>query len=261
MRVSQIYMYIVLSFAFQCIYSSLPVENLRARYIDLLISAVLNTIYDPADHKENGTDWPKMAHSMIGKKRMNNLKWCVENVIELNVPGDLVETGVWQGGATIVMRGILKAWDITDRKVWVCDSFQGLPAPSGSFPIDVTSAVSALHTVDYLKVSVEQVARNFEAYDLLDEQVKFLKGWFKDTMPTMPIERIAVLRLDGDMYESTIQVLEALYNKVSIGGYIIIDDYCLDAARAATNDFRKSRNIQDQLIVIDNCGVYWKKTR
>ena len=86
-------------------------------------------------------------------------------------------------------------------------------------------------TYDELRVSADQVRDNFGRYGLLSEQVVLLEGWFKDTLPTAPIEKLALLRLDGDMYESTIQTLDALYDKVSRGGFIIIDDYILEPLR------------------------------
>ena len=76
-----------------------------------------------------------------------------------------------------------------------------------------------------LAVPEEEVKANFRRYGLLDDQVRFLPGWFKDTLQDAPIDRIAVLRLDGDLYESTIQALDALYPRVSPGGFCIIDDY------------------------------------
>ena len=100
---------------------------------------------------------------------------------------------------------------------------------------------------------------NFRKYDLLDERVQFLKGWFKDTLPTAPIEKLAILRLDGDLYESTMDSLTNLYHRVSQGGFIIIDDYVLPTCEAAVTDFRKATNIQEPLVRIDNYAVYWRK--
>lgn len=77
----------------------------------------------------------------------------------------------------------------------------------------------------YSRHSLEEVQENFRRYNLLDDQVQFLKGWFCDTLPTAPIEKLAVLRLDGDLYESIMDGLNALYDKVSPGGFIIVDDY------------------------------------
>lgn len=100
---------------------------------------------------------------------------------------------------------------------------------------------------------------NFARYGLLDEQVRFLPGWFADTLPQAPIAQLALLRLDGDMYSSTIQTLEALYDKVTPGGYVIVDDYILKGCRQATDDFRARRGIVEAIQDIDGAGVYWRK--
>jgi len=110
-----------------------------------------------------------------------------------------------------------------------------------------------------LAVSLEDVRKNFERYELLDDQVQFLVGWFKDTLPSAPIDRLAVLRLDGDMYESTIQSLDALYPKLSPGGYCIIDDHHLPECRAAVADYRGRHKITDEIRRIDWAGVYWQR--
>jgi len=220
---------------------------------------ILNTIYEPDPLKEKGHTWPATAHSMIGSMRMDNIKYCMEDVLANNIPGDFIETGVWRGGAVIFMRAILKAHNVTDRVVWVADSFEGLPAPNISlYPADTGSDY---HENNYLKVNLETVQNNFKSYGLLDNQVVFLKGWFKDTLRIANIKNIAVLRLDGDMYESTTDTLEALYEKVSPGGYIIIDDWCLVTARTATLDFRSRRGIVDPIQDIDGIGSFWKKSK
>ncbi len=149
----------------------------------------------------DGKVWPGYADTMIGLKRLDNLQHCVETALYENIPSDLVETGVWRGGACIFMRAILAAYNETDRKVYVADSFAGLPEPDAEkYPQDSGDK----HFIEeYLAVSQEQVARNFERYGLLDDQVVFLKGWFKDTLPSASFNQLAVIRLDGDMYEST----------------------------------------------------------
>ena len=96
---------------------------------------------------------------------------------------------------------------------------------------------------------------------MLDDQVKFLKGWFCDTLPTAPIERIALLRMDGDLYSSTMDALKYLYPKVSPGGYVIVDDYNSWAAcRQAVNEYRLEHGIHEALIPVDPHAVYWKVT-
>ncbi len=212
-----------------------------------------------AQKRELGRDWPSVAHTMVGLKRLQNVQFCAEEIIKNNIPGDFIETGVWRGGSTIFMNAILKAYNITDRVVWVADSFQGLPVPNPQmYPID---GKLRWDHVSFLSVSLETVKDNFQRYNLLDEQVVFLKGWFKDTIPNAPIEKLALLRLDGDMYESTIDVLKHLYPKLSIGGYIIIDDYNLAGCKMAVDDYRKVHNITTPIIDIDGFGIYWKKEK
>lgn len=209
------------------------------------------------DLRENGMDWPLMADTMIGLKRLDNIQYCIEEVIRNNIPGDLIETGVWRGGATIFMRAVLKANGISDRNVWLADSFEGLPKPDeDKYPAD-KGATFHLHNA--LSVSLEDVKRNFMRYGLWDDQVKFLQGWFKDTLPTAPISKLAVLRLDGDLYESTMDALKNLYPKLSIGGFIIIDDFAMKSCKKAVDDYREKNGISDKIATIDQWSAYWRK--
>ncbi len=156
------------------------------------------------------------------------------------------------------MRAVLKAHRVADRFVWVADSFEGLPPPDEErYPPD---RGDALHTVSVLSVSLKEVQSNFEKYGLLDDQVRFLKGWFRDTLPSAPIERLAVLRLDGDMYESTMDGLLNLYPRLSVGGYVIVDDYgAIPACRQAVDDYRESHGIREEILEIDWTGKYWRR--
>ena len=139
--------------------------------------------------------------TMVGRRRLHNFRALIEQAIEDGVPGDILEAGVWRGGASILARAVLAPHGVSDRRIIVADSFEGLPAPSGEFPAD---AGADFHTHAELAVSLEEVQANFDRFGLLDEQVIFLKGWFRDTMSLVDAEALAVLRLDGDMYESTI---------------------------------------------------------
>ena len=207
--------------------------------------------------REEGLDAPAEAETMIGLKRLNNLESCVIDVICRRVPGDLIETGVWRGGASIFMRAVLKAYNETDRIVWVADSFQGVPRPNPTlYPAD---AGETFWKMPHLVVPLEEVQRNFQRYELLDSQVRFLVGWFRDTLPKAPIDRLAVLRLDGDLYESTMDSLNNLYPKLSSGGYVIIDDYALPTCRAAVDDYRSRYKISEPIVRIDYYGSYWQR--
>jgi O-methyltransferase len=199
----------------------------------------------------------EFSHTMMGRKRMDNIEYCLDAVRRDSIPGDLIETGVWRGGGSIFMRGYLAAWDMRDRTVWVADSFAGLPVPT--LPQDIGYDLS-VGKAPSLAVPVEDVQENFRRYGLLDGQVRFLKGWFRDTLPTAPIEQLAVLRLDGDLYESTMDALNALYDKVAPGGFIIVDDYGdFPPCRQAIDEFRARRNIVSPLEVVDWTGAYWRK--
>lgn len=235
-------------------------------YLDLIKRCLTNWIY--SDHEDQpvdlqlrkeGKDWPSMAHTMIGLKRLTNLQVCVEDILRNNIPGDLIEAGVWRGGASIFMRAILKAHGVTDRLVWLADSFAGLPPPQlDKYPHD---RESMLHTFPYLAVPLDQVKANFQRYGLLDDQIRFLKGWFRDTLPSAPITHLAIIRLDGDMYESTMDGLVSLYPKLSIGGYLIVDDYgCFEACRKAVDAYRELCGINDEIHQIDWTGIYWQRS-
>src|SRR5579871_466208 len=253
-------------------------SDVSALYIDLLKRSLTNNIFltEPDSNEESPHRYVSraIAHyqqssavSMLPLVRLDNLEQAIRDVVGRGVPGDFIETGVWRGGATIFMRAMLRVLGVTDRTVWVADSFEGLPEPDGEkFPIEAEAHNGSLMTkvYDHFAVDLEAVKSNFRAYGMLDDQVRFLKGWFKDTLPTAPVSTLAIMRLDGDYYESTIDALTSLYDKLSVGGYAIIDDYAEDAwthCRRAVDDFRRQRNIKEPLIQVDSKCFYWKRDR
>lgn len=211
-----------------------------------------------AQNREVGKDWPTHGDTMIGLARLSNIEACIKQILRDQVPGDFIETGVWKGGATIFMKALLVAHEISDRRVWVADSFAGLPPPDEqNFPADKGDQHA---TMEELAISVEEVKGNFKKYDLLDDQVHFLKGWFKDTLPTAPIDKLALLRLDGDMYSSTYTALTHLYPKLSPGGFVIIDDRgAVAACQQAVLDYRRENGITEKITDVDWTAVYWRK--
>lgn len=245
--------------------------RLRNRYLNLIEAALTGTLYDDPSIasifpwtsgtynpgvRATGSDWPRTAQTMIGGARMRNLRQLCEAAILDDVPGDFLEAGVWRGGACIFMRAILEAHGDTERRVFAADSFKGLPPPNLElYPAD---AGDTHHTHAALAVSRAEVEENFRRYGLLDSRVVFLEGWFKDTLPAARIDRLSVLRLDGDMYESTIQIFENCYHKVSRGGFVIVDDFQVaKGCASATNDFRARYDITSPILPIDNIGVWW----
>ncbi len=245
-------------------------------YLDLLKKSLTNTLYKEEPKVEQDSEdrfvYDFIEHyidggaiSMLPMSRMDNLQHCIFQVIQQNIPGDFIETGVWRGGTTIFMRAALKAHGITDRLVWVADSFEGLPKPDAEkFPIEAKAHAGAVMSKAYnhFAASMEEVQRNFKTYGMLDDRVRFLKGWFKDTLPTAPIVKLAIMRLDGDYYESTMDGLTNLYDKLSVGGFAIIDDYGEDTwtyCRKAVDEFRKSRGITEEMIRVDSKCYFWQR--
>lgn len=239
-------------------------------YLDLMKKVLTNVIYEDSptyvldlpgvsgNPRLDGRDWPSVAHTMVGLCRLDHLHACVDRVLADNVPGDLIETGVWRGGACIFMRAVLLARGVTDRLVWVADSFEGMPEVPPDGPADDVALELHQHN-DVLAVPLETVRRNFDRYGLLDDRVRFLPGWFSDTLPSAPIERLAVLRLDGDLYISTMDSLVNLYPKLSPGGFVIVDDYIIPGCRRAVHDFREAHGIQDPIKPIDDSATFWRR--
>ena len=213
----------------------------------------------PADApaRVEGHDWPADALTMVGLLRLDHLQSYIERVLADDIPGDLIECGVWRGGACIFMRGVLKAY-AAGRTVWVADSFRGLPkADAAALESDRRQRLWSFAS---LSVPEQQVRANFDRFGLLDEQVRFLPGWFEDSLAKAPIERLAVLRLDGDMYGSTHTALWALYPKLSAGGYCIVDDYfAVPGARQAVDEFRSANGLTEPVRRIDWAAAFWRR--
>ncbi len=199
----------------------------------------------------------EFAHTLIGRARLDQLQQAVETVLDENIPGDLLEAGVWRGGAGILMAAVLASRGNTSRWVWLADSFRGLPTATDSHDRDFEMGAELL---PILAVSEAQVRQLFERYDLWSGRVSFIPGWFQDTLAAAPVGPLAVLRIDADYYSSTSEALMGLYERVSTGGIVIIDDYgLLPPCRAAVDDFRRARGCVEPLQVIDGHGVYWRK--
>ena len=274
-----------------------PPNPLRNRYLSLLKRALANTLYPELEmqinHLEEGADGlsgaalqrfqrdiavrradafaelmlrkrqgsgsMRFAHTMIGLFRLANIERCAEQVIAERIPGDFLEAGVCKGGAAIFMRALQIAHGESGRRTWLADSFRGVP--SSEAPVD---ARYGLHLEEarlpWLACSEAAVRMHFERYDLLDANVCFLPGWLADTLPSAPTGPLAILRIDVDLYSSTAQCLDLLYDRVSPGGFVIVDDYgYLECCRDAVDDFRRRRRVEEPISWIDGSGIYWRK--
>lgn len=238
----------------------MPVKRTRSKLKSWMIAflgkrgfAVLNRSGYTSKDVFDGRIWTDLGFTMVGMHRLDNVQTCVEDVLRRNVPGDLVETGVWKGGVTIFMRALLKVHGDEERLIWAADSFDGLPVPKDK------DDGADLSDVAELKISLERVQDHFRRFNLLDDRVRFLKGWFADTLPTAPIKAISVLRLDGDLYSSTMDALQSLYAKVSPGGYVIVDDYySWESCKRAVHDFLDARGEKVDIRAVDWTGAYWQ---
>ncbi len=202
-----------------------------------------------------GEDWPREAETMIGLTRLDQLHDALDTVRIEGIRGDIVEAGVWRGGAMIFAKAYLETWQIHDKKVFLADSFRGLPKPDDRYPVDRGD----IHfSFAELAITKKEVETNFEKYGINPKEVIFLEGWFEDTLPSAPIKQISILRMDGDMYSSTIQTLNALFDKVCSGGFVIVDDYYLKGARAAVKDFLELRNIKVEIHHIDKMSAFFR---
>ncbi len=202
-------------------------------------------------------NYSEFAHTMIGRARLDHLQWCVEQVLQEGISGDLMEAGVWRGGACILMKGVLACHGDTKRKVWVADSFQGVPAPSAAQDAGYDMSATRLPV---LAVSAEAVRALFARYRLLDERVRFIEGWFDQSLAQADPPALSLLRIDADLYQSTWDVLHALYARVAPGGFVIVDDYrILPPCREAVDQFRSLYRISDPIEIIDGHAIFWRK--
>lgn len=149
----------------------------------------------------------------------DSMTMMVENILEDGVPGDIMETGVWTGFMSMVLSAALAAHGAADRDEWLCDSFNGLPKPDASrFPADRGSPFWKLTRHELHGPEVTQA--NFEALGLRNRRQHWEVGFFNETMPPLlrRVEKLALLRLDGDMFQSTWEVLHTMYPKLQVRG-------------------------------------------
>lgn len=204
-----------------------------------------------------GVDWTGFGTTMAGEARLRSAASILVDVFKNKIEGAIVETGVWRGGMSIFLRAVVRAYNEGDRLSFVCDSFNGLP------PSSYRQEDKSWDGVPYLEVSDKIVIHNFEKMGLADPNVVFVKGFFSATMKPLSDlyqGKFALLRLDGDMYESTVDVLYSLYGRLSLGGYVIMDDWFGFQSKLACEQFFAVHNIEPEIFPVDSTSIYWKKT-
>jgi len=222
------------------------IELLKIRLLQLMDI----TEEDAMFRRINGLDWN--GYTMIGLRRLDNLEMCINTVIKNNVPGAIVEAGVWRGGACIFAAGVLKELE-AERNIYVCDVFDNT-FPEPQYECDNWTEV---YDFTALSVSLGDVKSNFSKFDLLTDNVIFKQGWFSETLQTIE-EPISILRVDGDTYQSTLETLQ-LEKNIHSGGFIIMDDWAIDVSRKAFLDYFGGRVTDKDVVEVDSLSVYWKK--
>lgn len=192
-------------------------------------------------------------------------------IFDHNVQGDFMEAGVFKGGVAIVMAALLlQDRSNNDRKMWMADSFVGLPRldlgrirdPTVANLVRTQSAAAKWHPGRFA-ASKQIVKRNL--YNCLPEAtgrqfVKFIGGFFNESLPG-PVKQLALLRIDADMYTSITDVLERAYDRMSSGGFVVFDDYKFGQARLAIEDFRQRRGVRAPLQFYNetlDVMAYWR---
>lgn len=266
-------------------------SSLRETYLDTVRMGLLGGLNHAAytDINRGATTDPNVRNECLIRDWMSGatldnciMKWdanerlmvvdsLYRQVREQNIPGDLMECGVWRGGITVYMRALLKAFGDDSRNVWVSDSFNGVPnaARQESNNYEVPDDIARMDKSQWggsvtepdldgkvvqkniLTVEQTMVTDNFVRFGLFDDKVKMLPGWFNESLPEAPqkgLKQLAILRVDGDLYTSTMDVLQNMYQFVSPGGFVIFDDYPLPQSRRAIEDFFKANDLSWDLI-------------
>ena len=241
----------------------------RDAYIDLIKRSITNHLYlggdNPFDkfrcvthYDLTQSRWKLDSLSrpltLLTKKQLDLIENCVLAVEKKGVPGDFIEAGIWRGGAVILMRALLKAYGIADRKIYAADSFAGIPknASNRNDPVDNWS--------DRWVATLPEVRQNIERFGLLDDRIVFTVGFFADSLKTLAGKRFALIRLDSDSYDSVMTSLDYLYPMVSKGGVVIVDDWHLMGCRQAVLDYRTRHGIEEDILTYDQ-NAYWLKQR
>jgi O-methyltransferase len=243
-------------------------DSLRDAYVDLVKRSVSNYLY--LGENTGLSEFNAVAHydrqksrwavgdlsrptTLLDKGQLDLIEKSVLDLEQRGVPGDYIEAGVWRGGAVILMRALMKAYDIRDRQIIAADSFSGIPANTQfrHDPVDLWE--------DRWAASLDEVRANIARFGLLDDRIEFLEGFFADTLPTLDDRQFALIRLDSDSHDSVMASLVHLYPRLTNGGIIIVDDWHLPGCRIAVDAYRAQNGITDEMTA-DSGNGFWVKS-
>ncbi len=213
-------------------------------------------------HRMEGKDWPLDGLTMVGLDRLDDLQECVDSIIADGVAGDLIEAGAWRGGASILIRAALDSLGAYDRTLWVADSFRGFRPAGEDDPAADREVETEMSRIAHLAPTLPVVREYFARFGLT-EGVRFVPGYFEDTMDSLRGRSWSLVRLDADTYRPTKLALDVLYPGLEAGGYLVADDYfhpyLPESCRRAIDDFRSEHSITEPIEQIDWSAGRWRK--
>ncbi|GBF96938.1 hypothetical protein Rsub_09018 [Raphidocelis subcapitata] len=217
--------------------------------------------YEP-ELRERGNDWPPFGHTMIGHLRLRNIETLLREAVAGGVPGAFAELGVWRGGACVYARAVLNVLGEVDRPVLAFDAFDAIARKTDGY------ARYGLQGADFIATDQATVTHNFEKYfGALPPSVRFHPGFFNESTKAFREgaprgTRIAVLRVDGNFYDSYQDVMYNLYEFVPVGGYVIFDDILgFPDVQRFWSDFKADQGLVEELVQIDDFSTWFKKVR
>ena len=194
-----------------------------------------------------------LPYTAMGRPQLDHLHDCLDTIRSDSVGGDLIECGTGRGGGAIFMRAYLDAWELPERRVFVADSFRASAAPA-TVPRIPPEGMAGL------RADLNLVRDAFARFDLLDDRVRFLQGPMTATLPDAPVRELALVRIGPGIDTETRAVLDALYDRVAVGGFVLIDPRAHPSAREQVEAFRAERGIATPIERVDASAIAWRKT-
>ncbi|MGE0821069.1 MAG: TylF/MycF/NovP-related O-methyltransferase [Candidatus Binatia bacterium] len=200
----------------------------------------------------------KPSYTMVTSKNLANLYSLVQQLNRMDIQGDIVECGVWNGGSAAIMGlACLDGDKAKTRNMWLFDSFSGLPRPGAK---DGELEKKAFFE-GWNKGEIEKVKQAFRKLGVPIDHVRIIPGWFEETLKTVSLRRVSLLHIDADWYNSVKVALETLYDKVVPGGFVVLDDYGYwEGCKKALDDYIAENGLRNiSLKRVDRIGAYFQK--
>jgi len=261
----------------------IELSDIEVEYAGFFRDTILNKHYHNNKGLIDGSATDIATHNgaarqltLTGQRRMDHFVAIIATIVEDEIPGSIIETGVWRGGMSFMAAKALDILKDKDRTVYLSDSFEGIPDPTQygdkAHPHDVKK--NPHHYSSLNENSVDRVKRDGAMFGISASRVSYVVGYFKDSLPQLiknePNIQFAAVRLDGDTYWSTMEAIEVLYPRLSPGGFLVIDDFTdWDSCRDAIYDYRKKYGITENIFLVPHLtengeyirGAYWRKSK